>query len=313
MPDHNNQAAALKNPSTTRSGTNKKPPPVPMVLKLLRLSFRIGGHLSPTIAGRLAYKLWFTPTRFKTPAREKIVLNSAKLTTHQIDKNNIVTFSWGNDKPGNPLVLLVHGWSGRGTQLAPFVQPLLDAGYRVLSFDAPGHGKSSGKQTNLYEIADVILALQEHYGDIDAVIAHSFGGPCTTMAIQHGFKTSGIISISPPATTRGLIKKFNSALNVPKKAEEKMIDLVESTYSKTIWEDISMLNMVKHITIPGLLIHDHDDTDIPWQEGEAIARVWNDARFIKTSGLGHRRILRDDFVIETTVGYIKEKLNHQTR
>lgn len=303
----NEPAASAKSPPTARPTIKKSALPVPIAFKLLRLSFRIGGRLSPTIAGRLAYKLWFTPTRFKLPAREKIALDSAKLSNHQIAKNNIITFSWGNENPDTPLVLLVHGWSGRGTQLGSFVQPLLDAGYRVLSFDAPAHGKSSGKQTSLYEFADVILALQKHYGDIHAAITHSFGGPCIANAIQHGFKTNRIVSISPPATTKGLVEKFNDALHLPKKTREKMIQHIENTYSKNIWEEISMVNSIKGATIPSLLIHDTNDTDIPWQEGEAVAHAWNNAKFIKTSGLGHRRILRDDFVIKTAVAYIKEK------
>lgn len=308
MSNHNNQANTLKSTATILAATNEKPLPVPMIIKLLRLSFRIGGQLSPSIAGRFAYKLWFTPTRFKTPAREKTVLDSAELTSHQIDNNNIVTFSWGNESPDKPLVLLIHGWSGRGTQLGSFVQPLLDAGYRVLSFDAPAHGKSSGKQTNIYEVADVLLALQKHYGDIDAAITHSFGGPCIATAIQHGFKTNRIVSISPPATMKGLVEKFSDTLHVPIKAKEKMMQQIEDTYSKNIWEDMSMVNSIKDVTIPGLLIHDSNDTDIPWQEGEAVARAWNDTKFIKTSGLGHRRILRDNFVIETAIAHIKEKL-----
>lgn len=303
----NEPAASAKSPPTASPGIKKSALPVPIAFKLLRLSFRIGGRLSPTIAGRLAYKLWFTPARFKLPAREKIALDSAKLSNHQIAKNNIVTFSWGNEHPDTPLVLLVHGWSGRGTQLGSFVQPLLDAGYRVLSFDAPAHGKSSGKQTSLYEFADVILALQKHYGDIHAAITHSFGGPCIANAIQRGFKTNRIVSISPPATTRGLVEKFNDALHLPKKTRGKMIQHIENAYSKNIWEEISMVNSIKGVTIPSLLIHDSNDTDIPWQEGEAVARAWHNAKFIKTSGLGHRRILRDDFVIKTAVAYIKEK------
>lgn len=303
----NEPAAISKSPPTANPVIKKTALPVPIAFKLLRLSFRIGGRLSPTIAGRFAYKLWLTPTRFKIPAREQIVLDKARLTHHQIDKKNIVSFSWGDDNPRTPLVLLVHGWSGRGTQLGSFVQPLLDAGYRVLSFDAPAHGKSSGKQTNLYEIADTILALQKHYGDIDAAITHSFGGPCIATAIQRGFKTNRIVSISPPATAKGLIKNFSRTLHVPKKAEEIMIHQIERTFGKNIWEDVAMVNSIKGVPIPSLLIHDTNDTDIPWQEGEAVARAWNDAKFIKTSGLGHRRILRDDFVIETTVGYIREK------
>lgn len=303
----NEPAASTTSPPTTNATIKKDALPVPIALKLLRLSFRIGGRLSPTLAGRLAYKLWFTPPRFKLPAREKIALDSAKLTNHQIAKNNIVTFSWGNEDPDAPLVLLVHGWSGRGTQLGSFVQPLIDAGYRVLSFDAPAHGKSSGKRTDLFEFADVILALQKHYGDMHAVITHSFGGPCIANAIQRGFKTSRIVSICPPATMKGLVEKFNAALHLPKRTSQKMLQHIENAYSKNIWEEISMVNSIKGVTIPSLLIHDTNDIDIPWQEGEAVARAWNDAKFIKTSGLGHRRILRDDLVIKTAVAYIQEK------
>ena len=290
---------------TANSRTNTLQPPVPIAVKLLRLGFRLGGQIMPTTAGNIAYKLWFTPTRFNTPEREKEALASAKIATHQISGDEIVTFSWGQEKTDRPLVLLVHGWSGRGTQLGPFVQPLLDAGYRVLSFDAPAHGKSSGKQTNIYEVADVLVELQKHYGEINAVITHSFGGPCIAAAMQRGFVTNRIVSIAPPATTRGLVKKFNDALHVPKKAAEIMMQLTEKKYGKNIWEEISMVNSIKDAIVPGLVIHDSDDNDIPWQEGEAIAQAWDNAQFIKTSGLGHRRILRDSDVIETSVAFIK--------
>lgn len=291
-------------PSTINSGKNQ---PEPMVLKLLRLAFRLGGRLSPTATGRMAYKLWFTPTRFKTPAREQKVLEFAEIEFLQINNHSIATYSWGPNNRAIPTVLLVHGWSGRGSQLGSFVQPLLDAGYRVLSFDAPAHGKSSGKQTNLYDVADTLLALQDHYGAFDAVITHSFGGPCIATAVQRGFTTKRIASICPPATTIGLVEKFNSTLHIPEKAASNMIRHIETTFGKTIWEDISMINTAKALTMPGLLIHDSNDADIPWQEGQAVAQAWNNASFVKTSGLGHRRILRDAGVIETTVRFINDK------
>ena len=300
------QATTLRGLSGGLSSPKKEQLPVPMVLKALRLAFSVGGHMAPNTAGNFAYKLWFTPTRFKTPAREKAALTSATINTHTIDKHDIVTFSWGAEDTEKPLALLVHGWSGRGTQLASFVTPLLDAGYRVLSFDAPAHGKSSGKQTNLYEVADVIVALQKLYGDIEAVITHSFGGPCLTAAMHRGFITRRIVSICPPATTKGLVEKFNNALHVPKKAAGKMILKIEDDFGKDIWEEISMVNLVKNINTPALLIHDVNDSDIPWQEGEDVAKAWDNATFIKTSGLGHRRILRDDFVIESAIKHVVE-------
>ena len=292
------QSASINQPVTA------KVRPVPMRLKLLRLGFQIGGRISPRVAGRIAYKLWFTPTRFNTPAAEKNALQSANIEHIQINNHSIATYSWGQS---GPTVLLVHGWSGRGTQLGSFVEPLLTAGYRVLSFDAPAHGKSTGKQTNVYEIADTIMALQNYYGRFAAVITHSFGGPCVAVAIQRGFETKRIVSISPPANMLGLIEKFISTLYIPEKAGSNLSQRFEAVFGKTIWRDISMLNTVEQLNIPGLVIHDDHDVDIVWQEGHAVAQAWKNARFIRTTGLGHRRILRDATVVEAAVGFINNK------
>ena len=286
---------------TTASSKTTKVRPEPMILKLIRLAFQVGGRLAPPIAGRIAYKLWLTPTRHKTPSSEKEALDTADIKHIEINDNSIATFSWGKS---GPTVLLVHGWSGRGTQMGSFVQPLINAGYRVLSFDAPAHGISSGKQTNLYQVADTLVALQHHFGSFDAVISHSFGGPCAATAIQRGLEIKRLVSISPPANTLGLIEKFISILRIPAKAGSHLTQRFESNFGKTIWHDVSMINTVKQLKISGLLIHDTDDVDIPWQEGHAIANAWDKAQFIKTSGLGHRRILRDAAVIESAVNFI---------
>ena len=194
---NNNYESVIKNNAAAPAFITPviKSRPDPLILRLFQLGFSIAGRLSPALTGSLAYKLWFTPTRFKTPASERKALDSSLIEFHRINSQNIATFIWG--QPELPAILLVHGWSGRGTQLGAFVEPLLDAGYRVISFDAPAHGKSSGKQTNLYEIADVILALQEHYGKFDSVITHSFGGPCTAVAVQRGLKTNNIPTMVP--------------------------------------------------------------------------------------------------------------------
>lgn len=276
---------------------------VPMALKLIRLGFRFGGQLAPMLAGRIAYKLWFTPRRIQTPASEKKALKSAEVEYLQINHHTIATYSWGQT---GPAVLLVHGWGGRGTQLGSFVKPLLDAGYRVLSFDAPAHGNSSGKQTNLYEVADTLLALQHHHGSFDAVITHSFGGPCVAKAMQRGLKTNRIVSLSPPASILGVVEKFITTLGLPVKAGKNLMQRFETSFGKNIWEDISMINTARAINVPGMLIHDSNDLEVPWQESHAIAQVWNNATFIKTSGLGHRRIVRDANVIESAVGFIKD-------
>jgi len=286
----------------------KRPRPVPLILRLFRLGFFISGAISPQLAGRFAYKLWFTPTRHPTPASEQAVLETAEIVYREINGMNIATYSWGQS---GPTVLLVHGWSGRGTQLGAFVEPLINAGLRVLSFDCPAHGRSSGKQTTLYQIADVLLALNDHYGPIDSVITHSFGGPCLAVAMQRGLNTSSVVSLSPPGRTAVLVENFADTLAVPEKAVKDFVRRFEVTFGKNILEESSMENNVRELDIPALVIHDEDDDDIPWHQGQAVAQAWKNAGFIKTSTLGHRRILRDPSTIETAVDFVRSNIPGQ--
>lgn len=305
---NNHYDSVIDNKAVTAFNTPNGKQPVktshsePLLLKLFQLSFKLGGRLSPALTSRLAFNLWLTPPRFKTPASEHKALETAEVAFIEFEEQNIATYRWGPATA--PMILLVHGWSGRGTQMGSLAQPLLDAGFQVLSFDAPAHGKSDGKQTNLYQIADVIVALQSLYGEFDAVITHSFGGPCTAVAVQRGLKTKRIVSLCPPATTIGLIEKFVSALHITEKTSVKLIHRIKDNFGKNILKQTSMINTVKDIDIPGLVIHDAHDTDVTWEEGQAVAHAWNNAPFKITSGLGHRRILRDRDVIESAISFI---------
>ena len=44
---------------------------------------------------------------------------------------------------------------------------------------------------------------------------------------------------------------------------------------------------------PALIVHDLEDRDVPWSEGERYARYWPDSRLLTTRGLGHSRMLDD--------------------
>ena len=49
---------------------------------------------------------------------------------------------------------------------------------------------------------------------------------------------------------------------------------------------------------------DRDDDEVAWTDGAAIAEAWPGARLVTTTGLGHRRILRDAQVVSQAVSFV---------
>ena len=102
----------------------------------LRGYFRYAGRVLPGPVGRTAHDLWFTapPRMAALPVPEGGAEFEVEAQGHPI--RGLV---WGE---GARTVYLVHGWGGRGAQLAALVEPLVEAGHRVVMFDMPAHGDS---------------------------------------------------------------------------------------------------------------------------------------------------------------------------
>lgn len=272
----------------------------PLSVRLMRLAFQIGGRLAPKITGRWANYLWFRPQRYVPPAREHALLAKAVCLPLTHAGKHIAVYSWGS----GPIVLLVHGWSGRGAQMGAFVDPLVTAGYRVIAFDAPAHGRSTGEDSNLPETGEVILELVRQHGPLQAVIAHSFGVLATLYAIGEGLNVARVVGISPPASIEGLVDKFAAGLTIPAAAMEVMRALFEARFGSDLWQRFSPVRLAQATALDALIVHDDTDREVPWQEGNALAKAWPGARMLRTSGLGHRRILRDPQVIAEAIAFV---------
>src|SRR6266850_406294 len=83
----------------------------------------------------------------------------------------VTTWTWGH----GPVVLLVHGWGGRGAQLASFVGPLVANGHSVVTFDAPGHGTSPQARSSIVAFLAAIQAIDRTRGPVRGIVAHSIG------------------------------------------------------------------------------------------------------------------------------------------
>ncbi|MDH3485197.1 MAG: alpha/beta hydrolase [Myxococcales bacterium] len=258
-------------------------------------AFKAGSRLAPDLTAAVAARLFFTTRRTAPKNGEQEILSHAR--SFRIDE--MAAWSWGR----GPVVLLVHGWNGRATQLGGFVSPLVERGYRVVAFDAPGHGDSAGHQSSLPEMADSIRTVASQLGDVYGVIAHSMGGAATTLALSDGMEIGRAVFISPPSNPQTFLDFFSRAVGISGEVRQRVQDRVERRVGRRM-SQMRADEIARRMSIPLLVIHDEDDSHVPVQFGRSIAIAWPGATLVTTEGLGHQRILRAAHVNDLAVGFI---------
>lgn len=261
----------------------------------MRTLFSTGSRWAPGPTAAVAADLFRATRRSKPRPGERAVLEGArpsKVAAMQV-------WSWGEGPP----VLLVHGWNGRGTQLGAFVAPLVARGYRVVMFDAFGHGNSEGNRSSLPELAANIHQLVEELGGVYAIIAHSLGGAATTFALARGMPVERAVFVSPPSDPREYLKAFTSALQIDEPLRERVKQRIERRVGVTM-EALHVTAIAPSMQVPLMVIHDEDDKEVPVAAAHSIAAAWPTAELVITKGLGHQRILRDQHVRDVAVRFV---------
>jgi pimeloyl-ACP methyl ester carboxylesterase len=58
------------------------------------------------------------------------------------------------------------------------------------------------------------------------------------------------------------------------------------------------------VRAPVLVVHDHDDREVPFEHGARLAAALPHAALLETHGLGHRRVLKDANVIAEVTRFV---------
>src|SRR6266702_4946610 len=119
-------------------------------LRLTRAAFATVQRASPRLAALWAERIFCTPPRRPISERMATWLREGQRFTVTVSRRRVAAWSWGAQGPG---VLLVHGWGSRGARFVDLGGALLASGFRVVTFDAPGHGASSGRLSSGPEFA----------------------------------------------------------------------------------------------------------------------------------------------------------------
>jgi len=259
------------------------------------------GAVAPGLAAAWAERLFLSPRRTRRSRTAEAVLARGQQRVLQLGGERVAVWSWG----AGPRVLLVHGWSGYGGQLTAFVAPLVDAGFSVVAYDAPGHGVSSGRTSSLPELADMVARVGRATGGPYAVVAHSLGAAATAVALRDGLKAERAVFLSPPSDPREGIRAFGDTLGLPKGVQQRLAARIEARFDMRL-RDLALPNFAPLLQVPLRIFHDVADREVPVEAGEAVVRAWPGAQLTRTEGLGHHRILYSPEVLAPSVAFLAE-------
>lgn len=267
---------------------------------LVRVGGRVLSALAPGLAARLAERLFLTPPSHRRPAAEIALLEQARARPLFVGGRRVEMWQWGR----GPVVLLVHGWGGRGAQLGAFVEPLVARGFSVVTFDAPGHGAADAGLVTIPEMTAALRAVAATQRPLAGLVAHSVGATAATRALYEGLDAGAVVFVAPAAELVGPATWFARALGLSPRVGALMRERVEQRVGKP-WSAFDVTALAPALTAPLLVVHDRGDGEVPWQHGRLVARSWGGpSEMLETDGLGHRRILRDARVVEAAVGFV---------
>lgn len=202
-----------------------------------------------------------------------------------------------------PVILLMHGWSSRGSHLMGFVKPLIAAGFSVAVLDAPGHGHSSGAGSSVIHAGKAALKLAGHLGDVHGVIAHSAGSTAALWALCNGLSVKRSVHVCGPSSMTTVVLEIARAHCLNDRQTAEFCAWVEAFMGVTL-ASIDLPALAVGLKHSGLIVHDGDDRVVPVAQSRALHGAWKRSTLIETRGLGHRRILTNAHIIGCAVRFM---------
>ena len=275
----------------------------PAMQRRLRGFFRVAQALSSSLAGWLAFLMFLKPPRRKLDPADAPILQRARRSTLRCGKDRFTIFRW--EHPGPPVVLL-HGWGSHAARFADFVAPLHAAGFSAIGIDAPAHGTSPGRFSDLPRFRDSLAEVLRAHEPIYAVIGHSLGGGAvlTVLAETADHHPKKICLFGVPSDMDYILGSFAMMLGLQAPAQSNLRARFRKSFGRPATA-VSAAAAAPSVRIPVLVVHDEEDNVAPIVQGAALAQSIPGAILWRTRGFGHSGALRDPATIQRVIEFLK--------
>jgi pimeloyl-ACP methyl ester carboxylesterase len=278
-----------------------------MYLQYLRTKFSTIGKLSPAMAGKLAFKLFCTPYPKYKKTKAPALFHQAKQLELKVDGDiTIKGFEWNPVNGNGKTVLICHGYASYFYKFEKYVQPLLNNGFSVIGFDAPGHGQSEGKYINIIIYKNAIEHIINKFGPIDHFMGHSLGGITLAMIAekiklpeQHKF-----VLIAPATKTTTTFANYFTMMRFSEPIKQAFYNELYKQTDKPI-SYFEADRAIENFKGPLLWVHDEGDRVCPYSDLKNFQKIApKNIKFLITNGLGHNKVYKTPEVVDQIVAFL---------
>lgn len=266
-------------------------------------TIRATAKASPTLAARLALAVFFRTAPRMTVHEHDAATDLAGHRKHlRVRERDVAVYNWGS---GDRTVLLMHGWQGRASQFAPLVRELVAEGLRVVAFDAPAHGASDGRHTDIRDWISIAGQLEQRYGGFHAIVGHSFGALAALSAARELTSVRSVTAISGVASAATFLTSFGRMLGFGSATQTAFERLFLARVRRSGPFSIDNFDVAAHPLPAGtelLVVHDREDRQMADTDSLRLhAAHEGRSRMLRTTGFGHTRILAADAVLDAVI------------
>lgn len=278
-----------------------------MYLHYLRTKFKTLAMVSTPLAGKKAFDLFCTPYPKYKKRKEPTIFHQAQpISLTLLNGIKINGFEWTPSNSNSKTILIVHGFASCGFKFEHYITPLLKMGYRVLVFDAPGHGLSEGTYINIVIYVNAIEQIIQKFGTIDDFIGHSLGAITLSMIAEKmpNPEKHRFVLIAPATKTTTTFNNYFKMMHFsPALKEAFMQVLLKRTHFPITHFEAD--RAIENYQGPILWVHDQDDKVCPYKD---LIKFQQNAptniKFLITKGLGHNKVYKNQGVMDKIMAFL---------
>lgn len=274
--------------------------------------FRVLSRLSPALAARLAMRLFLTPLSRRVEPREAQFLATARALEFATPRGRLQAYEWPAPPgagPTAPAVLVVHGWISHAARLEEVIRALSARGFRVVAFDGPAHGRSSGTQADLQAFRDAINTVIAACGPVQGVVAHSFGALTTAIWLAEDPVTTvrAAVLVGMMRDVGYMFESYTMTVGLNDEVLARLRALFRARYGGYP-EDFATAAWASRLHLPVLLVHGALDELVPAAHATEIRGQLRDGELLIAPDLGHSEPLREPATVARIADFLAARL-----